>query len=357
MKRASIVFRRHKNDSLFEGNEGANFGGWYFPFQRLREGFRAAGIELSTADLNAGREVLFELHINVQRGRAKAPMYCYLYEHPHVRAINGDVALLARYRQVYTWNETFIDGRHIQRLEIPNDLTARSVPSFDQRDLFCVMIAKNKEMRRPSDVSLYQERLRLVRGFEQHAPDRFSLYGKAWDIPPVVPGLGGRFVKLLQQWRHERSGTRPFPSWRGTIGSKDDVLQRAKFSLCYENLRGGPGYITEKLFDCMVNGCLPVYVGASDIAARVPAECYLDGARFGDSADLIAHLEGIGEAEFSSRQRSMQAFLRSAAGLRYGQDNFCRTLVAGILRDLGIALPPSHADAPARDAEAVSPPL
>ena len=283
MKHASIIFRRHNNDTIFEGNEGANFGGWYFPFQRLREGFRAAGIELSTADMNARREVLFELHINVQRRRSKAPMYCYNYEHPHVRGINGSVSLLARYRQVYTWNESFIDGRHIHRLEIPNDLTPRPVPAFDRRDLFCVMIAKNKEMRRPSDISLYQERLRLVRAFENLAPELFSLYGKAWDIPPVIPGFSGRLVKLVQQWRHKRSGVRPFPSWRGTVASKDEVLQRAKFALCHENLRGGPGYITEKLFDCLVNGCLPVYVGGSDIAARVPPECYLDGDRFGDA--------------------------------------------------------------------------
>lgn len=336
MKQASIVFRRHKNNSIFEGNEGANFGGWYFPFARLRDGFRKAGVEMSTADMNAGREVLFELHINVQRRHVAAPMYCYDYEHPHVRGINGSASLLARYRQVYTWNEALIDGRSVHRLEIPNDLTPRSVRPFDQRDLFCVMIAKNKEMRRPSDISLYQQRLRLIRGFETQAPQLFSLYGKAWDIPPVVPGFSGRLVKLFQQWRQKRSGARPFPSWRGTVASKDDVLLRAKFSLCYENLRGGAGYVTEKLFDSMVNGCLPVYAGASDIAARVPPVCYVDGDRFDEVADLIEYLEGIDQAEYSARQHSMHAFLRSEAGLRFGQDHFCRTLVTGIMGDLGI---------------------
>lgn len=343
MKRASIIFRRHKNNTIFEGNEGANFGGWYFPFHRLREGFRAAGIELSTADMNVGREVLFELHINVQRHRSKAPMYCYLYEHPHVRGINGSVSLLARYRQVYTWNEAFIDRQHVHRLEIPNDLTPRPVPTLDQRDLFCAMIAKNKEMRRPSDISLYQERLRVIRGFEKHAPEMFSLYGKAWDIPPVLPGFGGRLVKLFQQWRHKRSGTRPFPSWRGTISSKDEVLQRAKFSLCYENLRGGAGYLTEKLFDSMLNGCVPVYVGASDVDARVPGECYIDGDRFADVPALIDHLKRIDPAEFAARQRAMQSFIASDAGLHYDQDHFCRTLRNGILGDLALPLPLNHA--------------
>ena len=337
MKIASIVFRRHRNNTIFEGNEGANFGGWYFPFRRLRDGFRAVGIELSTADVNTGRSVLFELHINVQRRRTDAPMYCYDYEHPHVRGINGNAALLARYRQVYTWNETLIDNRRVHRLEIPNDLTQRPNRSFEQRDLFCVMIAKNKEMRRPSDISLYPERLRLVRGFEQCAPDLFSLYGKAWDIPPVAPGIAGRVIKLLQQWRHRRSGTRPFPSWRGTVGSKDGVLHRAKFSLCYENLRGGAGYITEKLFDSLTNGCVPVYAGASDIARQVPPECFIDGDRFADVAELVDYLRQIGPSEYAARQQAMQAFLCSSAGQRFSQDHFCNTLIAGIQLDLGLA--------------------
>ena len=337
MKIASIVFRRHRNNTIFEGNEGANFGGWYFPFRRLRDGFRAVGIELSTADVNTGRSVLFELHINVQRRRTDAPMYCYDYEHPHVRGINGNAALLARYRQVYTWNETLIDNRRVHRLEIPNDLTPRPNRSFEQRDLFCVMIAKNKEMRRPSDISLYPERLRLVRGFEQCAPDLFSLYGKAWDIPPVAPGIAGRVIKLLQQWRHRRSGTRPFPSWRGTVGSKNGVLHRAKFSLCYENLRGGAGYITEKLFDSLTNGCVPVYAGASDIARQVPPECFIDGDRFADVAELVDYLRQIGPSEYAARQQAMQAFLCSSAGQRFSQDHFCNTLIAGIQLDLGLA--------------------
>jgi len=340
MKRASIVFRRHRNDSVFEANEGANFGGWYFPFQRLRAGFRAAGIELSTADVNAGREVLFELHINVQRRNPGVPLYCYDYEHPHVRGINASPRLLARYRQVWTWNQSLIDRHGLHPLEIPNDLTPRPVAAFDERDLFCVMIAKNKEMRRASDISLYQERLRLIRGFEQHLPEQFVLYGKAWDIPAVTPGFSGRIVKLVQQWRYRRSGQPPFPSWRGVVKSKDEVLARAKFAISYENLRGGAGYITEKLFDCWINGCVPVYAGASNIAQCIPPDCYIDGDSFASVPILIEFLQGMDESEFARRQQTIAAFLRSEAGQRYDQSHFCRTLVDGILRDLGLEQSP-----------------
>ncbi len=334
MKHASIVFRRHRKNTIFDGNEGANFGGWYFPFALLREGFRAHGIELSTADVNRDRDVLFELHINVQRRRCRVPTYCYDYEHPHVRAVNGSPARLASYRRVWTWNEALIDRHGLLRLPIPNDLSPRPFRPWSERTQFCVMIAKNKEMRKASDISLYQERLRLIRGFERHAGSDFALYGKDWNIPPVTPGFGGRFVKLWQQWRHRRSGTQPFPSWRGTVRSKDDVLPFARFALCYENLRGGRGYITEKLFDCLVSGCIPVYAGAADIADHVPADCYVDGDRFTEVPALVDHLRGIGEAEYAARQDAIRRFLAGDAARPYDQQHWCRTLVDGIVADL-----------------------
>ena len=337
MQHASIVFRRHKANRIFEGNEGSNFGGWYFPFARLREGFRAHGIELSTADLNRDREVLFELHINVQRRRCRVPTYCYDYEHPHVRAVNGNPRWLASYRRVWTWNEALAARHGLLRLPIPNDLALRPFRPWSERQQFCVMIAKNKEMRSPSDISLYQERIRLIRGFEHHAPHDFALYGKDWDIPPVIPGLRGRFVKLWQQWRHRRSGRPVFPSWRGTVRSKDDVLPFARFALCYENLRGGRGYVTEKLFDCLVSGCIPVYAGAEDIAALVPADCYIDGDRFAEVRALVDHLRGIDEAEYTARQQAIRRWLASDAARRYDQEHWCRTLVDGIVGDLRLA--------------------
>ncbi len=337
MQHASILFRRHKNNSIFDGNEGANFGGWYFPFARLREGFRARGIELSTVDVNAGRPVLFELHINVQRRESAAPAYCYNYEHPHVRAVNGSPRWLARYRKVWTWNEALIEDHGLQRLAIPNDLTLRPFAPWAERPLFCTMIAKNKEMRRPSDISLYQERVRLVRGFEQHAPADFALYGKDWNIPAVPPGFSGRLVKLWQQWRHRRAGTVPFPSWRGTVRSKDEALSQARFALCYENLRGGRGYVTEKIFDCLVNGCIPVYAGASDIHSLLPPACFIDGDRFATVPLLLKHLRSIDEVQFTQHQQAIREFLGGPQAAAYDQSTFCSTLVGGILADLGQA--------------------
>ena len=337
MKHASVVFHQQRRDEIFSPAPGANGGGLYFPFMRLRERFAEVGVQLATPDMNAGRQVAFELHINARRRLPRLPCYAYLWEHPLIRPINGDLHRLARYRSCFTWNEALVDGQHMHRLPIPNDLAVREVPGYGERDQFCVLIAGNRALRKSSPLGLTDKRLAAIRWFDQHVPEHFALYGHGWDRPAQAPGIAARLTKRLHAWRARWWPTPRLATYRGPVASKDDVLLHAKFSICYENLRGGAGYVTEKIFDAMLFGCLPVYIGASDIASRIPPECYIDGDRFDDPAELYAALRAIGEDEFRHRRECTLAFLRSAQALAYGNEHFCDTLVTTIAADLGLA--------------------
>ena len=110
MKVASVLFHRQRRDEMFSPPPGANGGGLYFPFKRLRERFKEVGVQLATPDMNAGREVAFELHINARRRLPAVPCYAYQWEHPLIRPVNGDMRQLARYRGAFTWNEAMADG-------------------------------------------------------------------------------------------------------------------------------------------------------------------------------------------------------------------------------------------------------
>ena len=79
-----------------------------FHLLRLRERFATEGVELNTRDVNAGREVEFELHLNARRSVAHPLSYAYLYEDPIVRPINGNLVELARYRKLFTSNEELV---------------------------------------------------------------------------------------------------------------------------------------------------------------------------------------------------------------------------------------------------------
>ena len=174
MRYATLVVNRLRDNEPFRPGAGPNGGDFFLPWRQLRDRFALEGVELNTRDLNAGREVEFELHLNAQR-RVDHPLsYAYLYEDPIVRPINGNLVELARYRKLFTSNEELVDGDHVIALDYPNDLTLRDVPSFKERDLFCVLIASNKALLHPHPRNLHHRRVEAVRFFEEHAPDLAS---------------------------------------------------------------------------------------------------------------------------------------------------------------------------------------
>ena len=333
--RASLVVGRERDNRVFVPGAGPNGGEFFLPWRALRERFAGAGIELNTPDVNGGRAVAFEFHLNAQRRiPAAPPCYAFLYEDPLVRPLNTERAQLQRYRRVFTWNEDLIDGQHILRLDYPNDLGVRDVPGWHERPLFCVLIASNKALRHADPRALHGRRVEVIRHFEAHAPELFTLYGRGWDIPPVQPGAWGRLRKRLHEWRARwRPFDRPFPSYRGPIGRKAEVLERARFCICYENTRGSPGYLTEKIFDCLTSGCVPVYIGTPHAQPAIPAACFIDGERYATPADLLAFLRAVDEARFAAYQQAMRAFLASPASARFGNAHFCERIVSTIVAD------------------------
>ncbi len=188
-----------------------------------------------------------------------------------------------------------------------------------RRDLFCVLIASNKALRHPNQRSLHERRVQTIRYFEVHAPESFALFGSGWNIPAVQPGAWGCIVKRVNQWRVKSGGAPPaFLSYRGFIpGPKRDVLARARFCICYENVRGSPGYLTEKIFDCFASGCVPVYMGAVDALTSIPDECYIDGDRFASPHEIHAFLKTVNEVQFAGYQHAMREFLALPQSRRF----------------------------------------
>ena len=99
--------------------------------------------------------------------------------------------------------------------------------------------------------------------------------------------------------------------------SKLAVLARYRFNLAYENCIDRD-YVTEKWFDCLLAGCVPVYLGAPNIADFAPApDSYVDASAFADARALAAHLRALAAdparyaACFAWKQRPLPpAFVR-----------------------------------------------
>jgi alpha(1,3/1,4) fucosyltransferase len=334
--RAALEVQRLRQDLPFRPGAGPNGGDWFLPWRQLQQAFAERGVDLHTPDLHADRPLAFELHLNAQRGAGVVPSYCFIYEDPLVRPINDDRALLARYRKVFTWHRGQLQELpNAVRLDYPNELQPRATPGFAGRDLHCVMLASNKALMKPDARSLHERRIATIRAFERLAPQRFTLYGQGWNIPAVRPGLAGRALKRIHEWLSRLApDRRPFPSWRGRALRKTDILDRARFAITYENSRGSPDYLSEKLFDCLVSGCVPVYIGSAGWQQVVPPDCCIDGDRFDDPAQLVAHLDRVTPAQFEAMQAAGRAFLGDPKTQRFSHDHFCSVIVQTVLADL-----------------------
>ncbi|MBZ9813093.1 glycosyltransferase family 10 domain-containing protein [Mesorhizobium sp. CA7] len=74
--------------------------------------------------------------------------------------------------------------------------------------------------------------------------------------------------------------------------TKIETIGRYRFCLALENSIA-PDYVTEKMFDPLEAGTVPVYLGAPNAAAFVPDNSYIDVASFSTPAELAAYLHHL----------------------------------------------------------------
>jgi alpha-1,3-fucosyltransferase 10 len=77
--------------------------------------------------------------------------------------------------------------------------------------------------------------------------------------------------------------------WRGRVA----VMARYKLTLAFEN-SVSRDYVTDKFFDPLTVGSVPVYRGAAEVAELAPApDCYIDARDFSGPDELGAHLAAL----------------------------------------------------------------
>jgi hypothetical protein len=77
--------------------------------------------------------------------------------------------------------------------------------------------------------------------------------------------------------------------------TKLEVIASYKFTLAFENAIA-PDYVTEKLYDPLVAGSVPVYLGAPNVDQFAPADhCFVDVTDFAEPRDLADYLLTLNE--------------------------------------------------------------
>lgn len=187
--------------------------------------------------------------------------------------------------------------------------TPASIP-FEERSLLA-LIAANKSVPAwksylmkiyygPSVKLIYPVRKKLVDDLARQRV--IDLYGKGWDADPETAT------------REAHLGLVP-------AGGKLDTLSRYKFTLCFENAIF-PGYLTEKIFDALLAGSVPVYLGDPEISKSVPDTAFIDVRNFKSGVELRDRLTSMTKEEHDRYRTAGEAFLASAAFERFEHDTF-----------------------------------
>ncbi len=233
-----------------------------------------------------------------------------------VRKVNWSSKAQAQFSKLFTWNDALVDNMLYFKLNFAQNIP-NSVARDTQKQKLCTMIVANKHSCH--HLELYSERLSAIRWFEDNHPEDFTFYGFGWDNKTIIR----RILQLLQKYEFRKDR---FKCYQGTVEHKTSILKQYKFAICYENARDIPGYITEKIIDCFIAGCIPVYLGANNITEHIPRDCLIDKRLFNNYADLYAYLRNMDDSTYHHYLKSIDDFLASSGARRFSSTFFAEVI-------------------------------
>lgn len=155
---------------------------------------------------------------------------------------------------------------------------------------------------------LYKTRWDAVHNFASKG--EFFLYGRDWDVART-------YVKKIRNLA--------FANTPRTCDNKIDTLGSFRFTLVLENCIF-PGYVTEKIFDAMLAGTVPVYLGAPDIEDFVPCDCFVDFRNHQGFDDLWEDISSWSEERWQNSIKNINRFLDSEKYAPFKEENVAQKL-------------------------------
>lgn len=155
---------------------------------------------------------------------------------------------------------------------------------------------------------LYSERIKAIKFFSKK--EGFDLFGFGWDKANFGE-LKNNVIKKV---------------YRGAVKDKLEVLKNYKFALCFENAIF-EGFVTEKIFDALIAGCVPIYYGAPDIEEYVDKNCFIDFRKFKNYEELYSFLKNIDEIQYNQYIENIKNYLQSNLYKKFSQESFANKVL------------------------------
>ena len=334
--------------------------GWCEAMVALREQARAQGIELGTADRVPMEQSDIILFVNLPTHRAAVEQIRQRYPRALLVLIASESPVVQPHAAVRSNHQLFDRVFTLKRLKgdpmkyhrlpagcafVPNPAPA-DIP-FTQRR-FAILVNSNVNsgllrasrplnvfdqgrtirnggwslpLQRQLQVSLgsrYHLRRRFARAAEGLDIADFDLYGQGWE--PLRSG-----------WFHRFFPESPWRQWRGPLNDdKLHSLSHYRFAFCYENFAGSEGSISEKVFDALAAGTVPLCHGDRHLRRWIPASCAVFRDDYSSDRELLRDLLRWDEARWRACRDAGQAFLRSDGAAPFLANAYAEDVLRGL---------------------------
>ncbi len=303
------------------------------PWFRLKERLAERGIPIDTADYlqdvaprsdATNAYVSFGVHDGYQAlvGRDDVLLTAfYLFEvivvDPEMYRATPEIG--RHFRRVYSWTRAdqlrpFVpDIPALAPFRIPMPFDTVLEPQWSRTDRRGIILVNSNKRALLSEGELYTERLRALKHFAAAGP--IDLWGRGWET-----GLGDLDAEFGDAVRR---------TWRGPVDDKYEAMSRYRFAICYENMVLD-GWITEKLFDCLYSGVIPIYLGAPDVGEAVDPACYIDARQFADYHEMQRYLDAMSPTDYERLRTAGREYLASPLFRQFSPDGFADRFILDI---------------------------
>lgn len=306
-----------------------------YPFVRLGQYLKERGHRINTLDRNDLNEFDAIMFIEFPTLKNKyfvklinenfENLYLLLLESQIVRPDNFEAENHKYFKKIFTWRDDLIDEEKYFKINYAQSIPEKIEVDPKGKDKLCTMIVGNKHFSHP--LELYSERIKVIRWFEKNHPEDFDLYGVGWDEYLFK----GAFSKMNRFGTIKKVLKSNYPSYKGRIESKREVLQNYKFAICYENARDIPGYITEKIFDCFFAECVPIYWGAPNVREHIPQDTFIDRRDFKNHTDLFNYINNMPQDKYTRYLEAINNFVKSDKIYPFSAEFFAETVTCEVV--------------------------
>jgi len=293
------------------------------PYHILFEEFYKNGYLIATNDIHTIEDSDIVIYSDMPK---KLPLkkdinksYLLMLESPLVCPQNFDIEKHKYFNKIFTWDDRLIDNKKYFKYNY-SFVIPKSIPKkLDKQKLLCLIVG-NKYSNYPDE--LYSKRRELIRWFEANHSEDFDLYGVGWNefrFSGILPIRALNRVSLARGIAYKLFGEN-YPSYKGKIANKFETMQNYKFAICYENIQNISGYITEKMLDAMFAGCIPIYLGADNVAVHIPQNSFIDKKNFSTYEELYKYISNISDDEYMKYLENIECFLNSEKGFSFSAE-------------------------------------